>query len=213
MFASGTSQLAFLNELMTRPGVDWARVTGFHMDEYVGISGDDPSSFARYMRERIVARAHPAEFHYLDGLARSGGGVHAVRRASRRRTHSTSAVSASARTAISRSTIRPSRTSPTRDRVKVVALDDACKRQQVGEGHFPDRRCGAAHAITVTIPALLAAGRVLAIVPESRKAIAGSRRARGSGHAPSCPASILQQTAHTVVYLDRDSASLLTLDR
>src|SRR5258707_11854119 len=67
MFASGNSQLAFLEELTARTDVGWHRVTGFHMDEYVGMDASHAASFARYMRERIVERAHPAVFHYLDG--------------------------------------------------------------------------------------------------------------------------------------------------
>ena len=117
----------------------WSRVTGFHMDEYVGIAADHPASFARYMRERIVARrAIRRRSTTSTAPRRPRGRVPPVRRAARARIRSTSAVSASARTATSRSTTRRSPTSPTRVAVKVVALDDACRRQQVGEGHFPD---------------------------------------------------------------------------
>ncbi|MGZ4802239.1 MAG: glucosamine-6-phosphate deaminase [Acidimicrobiia bacterium] len=211
MFASGASQLAFLDELMTRPGVDWARVTGFHMDEYVGISGDDPSSFARYMRERIVARAHPAEFHYLDGLADPE--AECARYAALLARHPLDlcclGIGENGHLAFNDPPVADF-SDP--ERVKVVALDDACKRQQVGEGHFPNLDAVPSHAMTVTIPVLLTAGAVLAIVPESRKAVA-VRDALDGPVTTSCPASILQQTAHAVVYLDGDSASLLTLDR
>ena len=119
--------------------MSWDRVTGFHMDEYVGIGADHPASFARYMRDRIVARVHrDRDFHLIDGRAPPERGVRALRRAARRRTRSTCASSGSARTVTSRSTIRPSPTSPTRCRSRSSTLDDACRRQQVGEGHFPD---------------------------------------------------------------------------
>ena len=67
MFASGNSQFAFLDALTARDDVPWERLTGFHMDEYVGMDDTHPASFARYMRERIVDVVHPAAFHYVDG--------------------------------------------------------------------------------------------------------------------------------------------------
>jgi glucosamine-6-phosphate deaminase len=90
--------------------------------------------------------------------------------------------------------------------VKEVELDDASRRQQVGEGHFDDLDDVPRTAITVTIPALLRARRVLAIVPETRKAEA-VRRALEEPITTSCPASILRQTAHATLYLDRGSAA------
>ncbi len=96
--------------------------------------------------------------------------------------------------------------------VKIVALDDICKGQQVGEGHFPTVDSVPPYAMTVTIPALLAAGTVLAIVPEARKASA-VRAALEGPVSTACPASILQETAQAVVYLDRDSAAFLRRSR
>ncbi len=96
--------------------------------------------------------------------------------------------------------------------VKVVTLDDACKRQQVGEGHFPSIDAVPPEAMTVTIPALLRAATVIAIVPEARKAPA-VRDALEGPVATSCPASILQRTGHAVVYLDQESAALLATRR
>jgi glucosamine-6-phosphate deaminase len=91
--------------------------------------------------------------------------------------------------------------------MKVVQLDEASRRQQVGEGHFPDLKAVPTHALTLTIPALLAARQVLAIVPEKRKAEAVQRSLFGPLDT-ACPASILRQTSHAHLYLDRDSASL-----
>jgi glucosamine-6-phosphate deaminase len=90
--------------------------------------------------------------------------------------------------------------------VKVVKLDEKSRRQQTGEGHFPDLESVPTHAITLTIPALLAARKVLAIVPEGRKALAVQRSLRGPIE-PGCPASILRHAAHAHLYLDRDSAA------
>jgi glucosamine-6-phosphate deaminase len=92
--------------------------------------------------------------------------------------------------------------------VKVVELDAACQRQQVNEGHFPSVDAVPTHAITVTIPALLRAGRVLAIVPEARKA-EPVRAALTGPIGPPCPASALRTISHATIHLDLESAGLL----
>jgi glucosamine-6-phosphate deaminase len=212
MLATGTSQLAFLDQLATRSEIDWSRVTGFHMDEYVGMPGDDRNSFARYMRERVVARVHPGSFHYFDGAAVDPE-AECRRYAQLLAEHPLDLCCLG----IGENGHLAFNDPPVADfndplAVKVVALDDACKRQQVGEGHFPDVDAVPPLAMTVTIPALVAATAVLAIVPEVRKAPA-VRDALEGPVSTTCPASILQRTAHAVVFLDGASASLLTLPR
>ena len=92
--------------------------------------------------------------------------------------------------------------------VKVVQLDERSRRQQVGEGHFASLDEVPTHAVTLTIPALLAAGRVLCIVPEARKADAVLASLRGPV-TEDCPASFLRTQPHARLYLDPDSAALL----
>ncbi|HEV2368286.1 MAG TPA: 6-phosphogluconolactonase, partial [Acidimicrobiales bacterium] len=92
--------------------------------------------------------------------------------------------------------------------VKIVELDPACRAQQVGEGHFPDLDAVPPTAITVTIPALLRSRRVLAIVPEARKAEA-VRSALTGPVSTSCPASALRRCAHATLHLDPGSAARL----
>ncbi len=93
--------------------------------------------------------------------------------------------------------------------LKVVTLDEGCRRQQVNEGHFPTEADVPDEAITVTIPALLRAAQVLAVVPESRKAEPVKRALEGPV-GTACPASILQRTGHATVFLEPDSAALLS---
>lgn len=209
MFASGNSQLAFLDELSMLPGIDWSRVIGFHMDEYVGVHADHPASFARYMRELVVARVAPGAFYYLDGVAIDPG-AECSRYATLLREHPLDlcclGVGENGHLAFNDPPVADFEDH--RD-VKVVALDDACKRQQVGEGHFPDVGEVPPYAMTVTIPALLRARVVLVIVPEQRKAIP-VRDALEGPVSTACPASILQRAPHATVFLDPESASLLS---
>ena len=92
--------------------------------------------------------------------------------------------------------------------VKVVELDADCRQQQVGEGHFPDVDTVPTHAVTVTIPSLLHASTVLAIVPEARKA-EPVRRALAGPIATTCPASVLRTRPNATLYLDAESAALV----
>jgi glucosamine-6-phosphate deaminase len=92
--------------------------------------------------------------------------------------------------------------------MKLVKLDDACKMQQVKEGHFPSLETVPPYAFTLTVPALCAARKMLCIAPESRKAAAVREALRGPV-ATSCPASVLRRQAHCTLFLDSDSASLL----
>src|SRR5271170_7209293 len=69
ILATGNSQIKFLEELVRLGGVDWSKITLFHMDEYLGIDGDHKASFRRYMRERVESRVNPRAFHYLEGDA------------------------------------------------------------------------------------------------------------------------------------------------
>ncbi|MGA2837501.1 MAG: glucosamine-6-phosphate deaminase [Acidimicrobiales bacterium] len=208
MFATGNSQLAFVDALVD-PSRDlpWAHVTVFHMDEYVGIGPDHPASFERWIRQRIVERARPGAAYYLDGLAVPD--VECDRYAGLLATHPLDlcclGIGENGHLAFNDPGVADFE--DPRD-VKVVELDQACRRQQVGEGHFAVESEVPGTAVTVTVPALLRATRVLAVVPEARKAVP-VRDALLGPVSVACPASILQRMAHATVYLDADSAALL----
>ncbi|MGD0883140.1 MAG: glucosamine-6-phosphate deaminase [Acidimicrobiales bacterium] len=208
MFATGNSQLAFVDALVDPSrDVPWTEVTVFHMDEYVGIGPDHPASFERWIRQRIVERAHPGAAYYLDGLAVPE--EECVRYAELLAAHPLDlcclGIGENGHLAFNDPGVADF--ADPRD-VKVVELDEACRRQQVGEGHFPSEADVPRAAVTVTIPALLRAARVLAVVPEARKAVPVRDALRGPV-TTACPASILQRASHATVYLDADSAALL----
>jgi len=210
MFASGNSQLAFLAILTRDPTVEWSRVTGFHMDEYLGITATHPASFRRYMREQIIEVAHPGEFHEIAGDAPDPE-VECRRYGALLRDHPLDLCCLG----IGENGHLAFNDPPVADfddplDVKVVELDDMCRRQQVGEGHFPDVDAVPTHAITVTIPALLRAHVVLAIVPEARKR-EPVRRALEGPISTACPASVLRTHPNATLFLDAESSASLTL--
>jgi glucosamine-6-phosphate deaminase len=208
MFATGNSQLAFVEALVRETeGVPWADTVVFHMDEYVGVGPDHPAGFQRWIRERIVAPTHPKAAHYVEGL---GDPEEASRRyAELLRTYPLDLCCLG----IGENGHLAFNDPPVADfadpqDVKVVELETACRLQQVNEGHFGDVDEVPAHAITVTIPALLRARRVLAIVPEARKAAPVAAALTGP-ITTACPASALRTISHATVYLEPDSARFL----
>jgi glucosamine-6-phosphate deaminase len=209
MFATGNSQFAFIDALMARTTeVPWSDVVVFHMDEYVGIGPDHPASFQRWIRRRIEEPAKPRTTHYINGLAPPE--VECERYALLLERHPLDLCCLG----IGENGHLAFNDPPVADfdddlDVKVVVLDEACRLQQVNEGHFATEDDVPERALTVTIPALLRATRVLVIVPESRKAEPVVASLEGPV-TTSCPASILQRTANAKIFLDPDSARLLS---
>jgi glucosamine-6-phosphate deaminase len=208
MLATGNSQLVFLSELVTFTDVDWSRVTAFHMDEYVGLAPSHSASFQHYMRERVASILPLREFHYLTGDT-GDAQAEAGRYADLLRAHPLDLCCCG----IGENGHLAFNDPPVADfadplDVRIVPLEPASRRQQVAEGHFATIEEVPAGAITVTIPALLRARRVLAIVPEARKATP-VRDALQGPISTACPASYLRRQPHATLYLDADSASLL----
>jgi glucosamine-6-phosphate deaminase len=88
-------------------------------------------------------------------------------------------------------------------------LDEACRRQQVGEGWFRAVEEVPSHAISMSVRQILKAREIICVVPDARKADAVRAAVEGDV-SPMFPASILRTHSNTTLYLDRDSASRLT---
>jgi glucosamine-6-phosphate deaminase len=208
MFATGNSQLAFVHALVHETeGIPWADILVFHMDEYVGVGPDHPAGFQRWIRERIVEPARPKASFYIEGLGDAD--AESRRYSDLLRQHPLDlcclGVGENGHLAFN--------DPPVADfadpyDVKVVELEGACRMQQVHEGHFADLDAVPTHAITVTIPTLLRARRVLAIVPEARKAEPVAAALTGP-ITTACPASSLRTITHATIHLEPGSARLL----
>ncbi len=208
VLATGNSQLTFLHALRELSGIDWKAVNVFHMDEYVGIDPNHPASFPRFLRDHILAAVKPGRFYPVPGQAAD---VEAACREYERllKAHPADLCAMG----IGENGHIAFNDPPFADFddpvwVKVVRLDERSRQQQVGEGHFPDLAAVPTHAITLTIPALLSAKRILCIVPEARKAEAVARALLGP-ITEDCPASILRRAGHAHLLLDQESAARL----
>ena len=207
--ATGNSQLTFLTALRALPDVPWAAVNVFHMDEYVNLPPGHPASFPAFLHRHLLD--YVSGQGVLPGArrARATPRPHARRMKALLRDHPADLCALG----IGENGHLAFNDPPYADFddpvwVKVVKLDERSRRQQVGEGHFGSLDEVPTHAITVTIPGLLAAKRVLAIVPEARKAEAVAQSLLGP-ITEDCPGSILRQTPHAHLFLDTEAAAKL----
>jgi glucosamine-6-phosphate deaminase len=208
MFATGNSQLAFVRALIEETvGVPWQETVVFHMDEYVGVGPDHPAGFQHWIRQRIVDPAHPRAAHYVEGLGDAEAECRRYAGLLRENPLDLCCLGIGENGHLAFNDPPVADFADPRD-VKVVELDTACRMQQVHEGHFAGLDAVPTRAVTVTVPALLRAGRVLAVVPEARKAEPVCTALTGP-IATSCPASALRSIDHATIHLDPDSAALL----
>jgi glucosamine-6-phosphate deaminase len=211
IFAAAPSQAEFLKALVAFEGIDWSKVVGFHMDEYLGLDADHPASFRRFLSERLfrmvglegdrlrlipgeqVERPLRVAFDYESRLLAEPPDVVC------------GGVGENGHLAFN--------DPPVADfldpvLVKVVRLDALCRSQQVSDGCFDRIEDVPTHAYTLTIPALMAAPVVSVVVPGPRKAEAILATLRGP-ISESCPASILRRHPGATLRLDRESARLV----
>ncbi len=206
--ATGASQFDMLEALVKEPDIDWSRVTGFHLDEYVGIPITHGASFRLYLWQRFVRKLPlPLKaFHFLNGegdpqaeCARVGGllAEHAVDVAF-------IGIGENAHIAFN----DPPADFNTTDPYLVVDLDDACRRQQLGEGWFPTFDDVPKQAISMSVSQIMKSRAIICTVPDARKAEAVAKSLQGSIQ-PEVPASILQKHQACHLYLDQPAASQL----
>lgn len=208
ILATGNSQIQFLKRLVALEGVDWSKITLFHMDEYLGIDPNHKASFRKYMRERVQTLVKPKAFHFLEGdtdlpldeCERYEGLLKA-----QAIDLCCLGVGENGHLAFNDP---PVARFEEKHLVKLVKLDDACKMQQVKEGHFPSLEEVPPYAFTLTIPALCSARKMVCIAPEKRKAEA-IRNALTGPITTECPASFLRKQKHCTLLLDHDSVGAL----
>ena len=199
--------MAFLDQLTRDTDLDWSKVELFHLDEYVGLSDDHPASFRRYLRERLIQPAGITRFHPIDGRGDPSATCDELGRQLAARPIDIAFVGIGENGHLAFND--PPADFETERPYIVVRLDDACRRQQVGEGWFSDIDEVPERAITMSIRQILKARAIVAVVPEARKAAAVRMCLEGE-MSPMAPASILRTHQDTTLFLDAESAALLT---
>jgi glucosamine-6-phosphate deaminase len=209
IFATGTSQFELLNNLVRNPGIDWSKVVLFHLDEYVGISEDHPASFRRYIRERVIDKTGPLkEVHLINGQHKD------PLKECERLGKIISRVSVDlALVGIGENGHLAFNDPPadfiTEEPFILVKLDLVCRQQQMGEGWFKTLEEIPEEAISMSIRQIMKAKNIICSVPDKRKAEAVKNCLEQEVSSQN-PASILQEHSACTIYLDQESASLLS---
>ncbi len=206
--ATGASQFEMLKALITEPDIAWDKVTFFHLDEYVGLPISHEASFRKYLWNRFhkLLPAPPRAFHYVCGEGDAEAECHRLGEIIARHPIDLcfAGVGENAHLAFN----DPPADFETEQPYLVVNLDEACRRQQFGEGWFPTLQDVPTQAISMSIRQILKSKTIIITAPDERKAPA----IRDSLQGPvtnTVPSSILQQHADTRFFLDTASASLL----
>lgn len=208
--ATAASQLEFLDALTKAPNINWEQVEVFHLDEYIGLPVTHGGSFRKMLLEQLVRKAGIRKYHLLDGDAPDPADV--VRRVGEE--IATAPIDIAFLGIGENGHIAfndPPADFETEDPYLIVNLDEACRRQQVGEAWFADISQVPKQAISMSARQILKAKEVLAVVPDRRKAQAVKDCFEG-GISPMHPASILRKHPDATIYLDTHSASLLNSD-
>lgn len=207
--ATGASQFELLRHLVAAPGIDWSKVTAFHLDEYAGLPITHPASFRAYLRERFLAPLpEKPTFHEVNGEAADLGAECA--RLSALVTQAPidvcfAGVGENGHLAFN----DPPADFTTKDAYLAVNLDEACRRQQFGEGWFPTLDAVPTRAISMSVPQMMASRLLILVAPDERKARPVAAALEGPV-TPDVPASMMQRHPDCKLFLDEASASLLT---
>jgi len=207
--ATGASQFEFLEDLTANQAVDWTRVTLFHLDEYVGLPIEHPASFRRYILDRVIRKTSLQQYLLLDGE----GDVREVCRQAGAALNSAPVdvafvgIGENGHLAFN----DPPADFATDEPYIIVQLDDACRRQQVGEGWFGSISEVPQSALSMSVRQILKSREIICVVPDERKA-APVKAALEGPVTPDVPASALRGHGNVTIYLDAASAALLRPD-
>lgn len=206
--ATGASQFEMLSQLIKERGIDWTRVTAFHLDEYVGTPISHPASFRKYLWERFVSQLPLplAGFHYINGEGNAEAECRRVGAILAKHPVDVcfAGIGENGHLAFNDPPADFKTTAP----YLVVNLDEACRKQQMGEGWFKTLAQVPKQAISMSIRQIMKSKAIICTIPDQRKAQAVKDCLTGSV-TPMHPASILQRHKAVWCFLDKGSASLL----
>ncbi|MDX2249152.1 MAG: glucosamine-6-phosphate deaminase [Bacteroidia bacterium] len=208
ILATGASQFEVLRHLAIAESIDWSKVTIFHLDEYIGLPASHPASFRKYLSERFISQIpEPRAVHFVQGDAPDSQ-AECDRVGKLILSHPIDValigIGENGHLAFN----DPPADFETEQPFIVVQLDEACRRQQLGEGWFPDFDAVPDKAISMSIRQILKSRCLIVSVPDERKAIAVKNAVNGP-LSPHCPASILRAHDNCHIFLDHLSSSLL----
>ena len=204
--ATGASQFEMLNTLV-KLDINWSKVTAFHLDEYIGMSENHPASFRKYLKERFVDLVLLKEFNYVNGNTDPHVECHRLDELISKYPIDVAFIGIGENGHLAFND--PPADFDTEEAYLVVNLDEKCRLQQMGEGWFQTLDAVPNRAISMSVKQIMKSNAIICSVPDARKAEAVKGAVEGTV-TPLVPASILQQHEATWLYLDKESASLLS---
>jgi glucosamine-6-phosphate deaminase len=212
IFAAANSQLEMAANLVAIAGIEWKAVEVFHLDEYVGLQSPHPASFGGWVKRNIVDRVHPGKVNFMAGDAPDKE-AECKRYAAllSREPIDVSFLGIGENGHIAFNDPHEADFSD-KKKVKIVTLDERCRLQQVGEGHWPSLANVPTEGMTITCPAAVNAAHIICCVPGAQKTEA-VRNALEAPISTACPASILRRCSNAKLFLDVYSAALLATEQ
>jgi glucosamine-6-phosphate deaminase len=206
--ATGASQFEMIGELVKAKDIAWDKITAFHLDEYVKMPITHPASFRKYLWERFVSKLPLplAAFHYLNGEGDARAECQRVGAIIAKHPIDVAFVGIGENGHLAFND--PPADFETSEPYLVVELDEACRKQQFGEGWFPTFNDVPKQAISMSCRQIMKSKAIIVSVPDQRKAKAVQGAVEGPV-SPQLPSSILQKHEKTILYLDKESASML----
>ena len=207
ILATGTSQFETLNQLISEKNIDWSKVVMFHLDEYIGLSINHPASFVKYLQERFLARVPKLKAaHLINGEADPIEECKRIGNLIRKHPIDMALIGIGENGHLAFND--PPADFETEEPYIIVKLDEACRKQQMGEGWFKFFEDVPIRAISMSIKQILQSKNIICSVPENRKAMA-VKNTLGKDVSNLYPATILQVHKNCTIYLDKDSAAML----
>ncbi len=205
--ATGTSQLDFLKNLTSTPSIDWSKTTMFHLDEYIGIPETHPASFRKYLKEKLIDKVHPGVVCLINGNAQDPElECERLNEIISEKEIDVAFVGIGENGHLAFND--PPADFKTEKPYLIVELDEACRKQQAGEGWFKSLAEVPRRAISMSIKQIMKSKNIICTVPEARKAQAVKSCLEGD-ISPNHPASILRRHKNVFLFLDKNSAKLL----
>ena len=208
ILATGNSQIKFLDALIAKDGINWSKITLFHLDEYLGIEAEHPASFRHYLRQRVGNQVRPAFFHYIEGDAMQPlDECDRYTQLLQQQPIDLCCLGLGENGHLAFN--EPALTSFNETRkIKLVKLDHITRQQQLKQGHFPYLEAVPQYAFTLTIPMICSVEKIFCLAPEKRKALPVKNLLQGE-ISTAIPSSVLRQQQQATLFIDLDAASLL----
>ncbi len=208
IFAAAPSQNEFLEELSKNKSIDWSKITAFHMDEYINLPSDSPELFSRYLNDHIFSKVKFKNVFLIN--PKTDDPQSECSRYSELLNQKPIDIVCMGIGENGHIAFNDPPVADFDDQalVKIVELEEKCKAQQVNDAGFKTVDEVPKTAFTLTVPALFSGKFLNIVVPGIRKAEA-VRDTLYSEISTKCPATILRTHSNAVLYLDKDSASLL----